>query len=143
MKTYIRLIQIFICFVGFNAYAEKGIDCANRLVGAGLTTDKKCALDDYGKADSELNKIYKLALAEINKQAESMRDAQSGKWGKNFRNAFVRSQRNWVKFKELYCNDVMEYLNWGGSGISLSQYDCVVRLTRERTKQIKEDFYIK
>jgi len=143
LKTHIRFTQILICLVCLNAHAEKGIDCANRLADAGLTTDKKCALEDYGKADSELNKIYKLALAEINKQAESMRGAQSGNWGKNFRNAFIRSQRNWVKFKEIYCNDVMEYLNWGGSGTSLSQYDCMVRLTRERTKQIKEDFYIK
>lgn len=143
MNKKIVFIQITILFLSFDVFAAKGFDCDELRPDSGQMALKICIKEGYHKADVQLNKVYRQALGKIRVMAKSMGDADGGKWGDNFKDALVVSQRHWVKFKETYCNNVHEYLGWRGSGLGAEINGCLIRLTLERTIQIKEDFNIK
>lgn len=143
MNKKLAFTQIAMLFLSFDVFAAKGFECNELGPDSGQMALKICIKEGYHKADVQLNKVYRQALGKIRAMAKSMDDADGGKWGDNFKNALVVSQRRWVKFKESYCNNVHEYLGWRSSGLGTEKNDCLTRLTLERTIQIKEDFNIK
>jgi uncharacterized protein YecT (DUF1311 family) len=99
------------------AWADE-IDCAHAMVQQDMNI---CADRDYQKADGELNRAYKAAIAE-----------QDGDGQKLLREA----QRDWIKFRDAECA-YEAAPNQGGSIYPMEYSGCLTGLTKARTRQIK------
>ncbi|HET6934674.1 MAG TPA: lysozyme inhibitor LprI family protein [Candidatus Angelobacter sp.] len=95
---------------------------------AGTTVETtNCYADELKKADAELNKIYKAALADLEgKDAVKLRKAQ----------------RAWMAYRDAQCD--AEYGTWGGgSGGPAAHLACLGRLTHQRTAEIRETYHLR
>ena len=92
------------------------------------------------KADAELNRVYKELMKKITNNKFMPENIR-----KIYKKKQIKAQRLWVKFKEVECNEVSEYLVWGasGSGVSSAHWGCILYVTKQRTKNLKEMHSIK
>jgi uncharacterized protein YecT (DUF1311 family) len=80
-----------------------------------------CADKDYRKADAELNRAYKAAIAGEDGDAQKL---------------LREAQRDWIKFRDAECA-YEAAPNQGGSIYPMVYSGCLTELTRARTKEIK------
>lgn len=108
------------------------IGCAN----ASSTVEMNfCAEEEFDKADAELNKAYKSALAAIPSLAgEHPFDAKS------WENALRASQRAWLTFRDAECDQHVPMFWTGGTGTSSAVTGCKTEKTRARTEELKEQY---
>jgi uncharacterized protein YecT (DUF1311 family) len=82
-----------------------------------------CSGQEFDRADKALNFAWQKAKASTN-------DDQATK-------LLLESQRTWLKFRDAQCASVADE-NRGGSIVPLVENECLVELTRDRTKQLIE-----
>jgi uncharacterized protein YecT (DUF1311 family) len=114
------------------AEEEPKVDCAN----ATSTYEMNfCANKDFEKADAELNKVYKQALAHVEKNAGSPPYDR-----KAWEAALRASQRTWVAFRDADCKDLTAMEWQGGTGGTSAEMGCMTQLTTARTKDLRERY---
>lgn len=98
----------------------------------GLTTNAEltsCLFEAYKKADAQLNTVYQKALKSAAEYAQ--------KHVANLRDA----QRKWVAYRDAACE--AEYsLFEGGSGGPAEKASCLLRVTRQRTEDLKNAYHL-
>lgn len=114
------------------AQEDTPVDCANAMTQADMN---QCAYLDFEKADKELNRVYKQALAaqvEADKEAAEMNEAYVGAV-----KALKKAQRAWIDYRDGHCDGV-GYEAVGGSMQPMLIEGCRTQLTQARTKELKE-----
>ena len=99
--------------------AETQINCANT---KSSVEDKECAHRAYQSADKNLNQVYKPIFSSL-----------TGKEKQHLINA----QSNWIKFRDANC-DFEVYQTRGGAASIVFLSNCLERMTRARTQELKE-----
>jgi uncharacterized protein YecT (DUF1311 family) len=95
-----------------------GIDCKHAEAQQDMNI---CADKDYQKADGELNRAYKAAIAGLDGDGQKL---------------LREAQRDWIKFRDAECT-FEAAPNQGGSIYPMVYSGCLTDLTKTRTKQIK------
>lgn len=111
------------------------IDCRKVEANVELTW---CAEQEFQRADRELNRLFPLALASIDRQ-DHLTKEQRDKWKAALREA----QRNWARFKDIDCGEVIGYEWSGGSGMGLASYGCLREKTQARIAELRERYALK
>ena len=128
-----RILAAFaVLTLAMPAIAAEQTDCSN----ASNTYEMNiCADKEFAAADAELNAVYKVALAAIaNSDGEKPYDRKS------WEAALRASQRAWVAFRDADCKGLVP-MEWsGGTGTTTAVLGCMIQLTQERTKMLKERF---
>ena len=97
-----------------------------------------CAEKEFERADAELNRIFTRVLAAIDRQ-DHYTPEQRTKW----KTALRETQRNWMKFKEQDCGELIGYEWSGGTGTSLASLGCQTEKTRTRTRDLVDRYEVK
>lgn len=94
------------------------------------------AVENFEKADAELNRVYQLAIETIQKN-ETMPPEIKKAWIEQQR----RAQRAWIEFRDADAT-VVEYSWHGGSGMPAAQWGWKQKLTEKRIDDLKEQYQI-
>ena len=108
----------------------QAIDCENAMAQQEMNM---CALQDFEKADKELNEIWKEARA-------AARDLDAEEPDETIRGAeknLVAAQRGWIAYRDGSCN-LAGWEAHGGSMEPMLISGCLADLTRKRTAELKE-----
>lgn len=97
-----------------------------------------CAGADFEKADAELNRVYKAAIAAIPEMAMGEQPFDKVSWEEALR----ASQRAWVVFRDAECEDHVEKFWGGGTGGTVDIIGCKTEKTEQRTKELKQRYEI-
>ena len=81
-----------------------------------------CSMDEYKKADRELNQVYTAYMSKLDAARKQQVKAV---------------QQNWIKYKESDCTYVASAYE-GGSIQPLIENSCLTEKTKLRTKELKE-----
>lgn len=115
------------------AAPEPKLDCADPQDQSSMNM---CAQRDYEAADTEMNALYHLAIATMraaDKDVDRSYDHQPA-----YYDTLVAAQRAWVTYRDQQCLLESFDARGGNSFQLLLLTGCKARLTRERTKQLKE-----
>lgn len=110
---------------------EPEVDCDNAMAQIEMNI---CANRDYEAADTELNTIYKKAMA----AAQNM-DVQAKEMGEHYVgavDALKRAQRSWIGYRDGQC-ELAGFEARGGSMEPMLVSGCLADLTRKRTTELK------
>ena len=111
------------------ASAQAG--CANPQTQAAMT---ECAGIEYRRADAVMTEAWKATNARM-KQRDAANPTRGGGFG--YAAALLESQRAWLRFRDTQC--VVEGGRYaGGSMQPMVQAQCRTRLTRDRTRQLRD-----
>ncbi len=97
-----------------------------------------CAGAEFEKADAELNRVYKEAIASIPEMAIDEQPFDKASWEEALR----ASQRAWIAFRDAECEDHVEKFWGGGSGRTVDIIGCKTEKTEQRTKELKQRYEI-
>ncbi|MBA4132558.1 MAG: hypothetical protein C0519_14180 [Hyphomicrobium sp.] len=97
-----------------------------------------CAGAEFEKADAELNRVYKDAIASIPEMATDEQPFDKASWEEALR----ASQRAWIAFRDAECEDHVEKFWAGGSGRTVEIIGCKTEKTEQRTKELKQRYEI-
>ena len=116
MKTLLGLTLVLASALAGNAIAAD--DCKDPQSQMALNG---CAVKEYEREDAGLNKTYKELVANLEQdRREKIRAIQLA----------------WIKYRDLQCDfDSARYE--GGSMYSLVRFNCLSRMTKQRTKDMK------
>lgn len=94
-----------------------------------------CSDREYGRADAELNAVFKKVLASIAKAGDDKPyDAKS--WEAQLR----ASQRAWIAYRDADCKGLVP-MEWsGGTGTTGAVLGCMIEKTRTRTKELADRY---
>ncbi len=115
-----RLAAAFILCTG--PAAAQAVDCSAPQTQADMT---HCAGLAYQAADADLNATYQLAMNDW----LGGRNAPSGQ-------ALLTAQRAWLSYRDAHCSAVAAKYE-GGSIQPMMHADCLTRLTKARTEEIR------
>jgi len=88
-----------------------------------------CLSNVKGKVEAELNATYQKA------------QIASQHFGAKAVDALQDAQKQWLAYRDAECN--AEYVLWdGGSGGPNARTMCVIRLTRQRTNELKRRYHV-
>jgi uncharacterized protein YecT (DUF1311 family) len=123
---------ILLCCLAGSAPCAKGqgekIDCANAMATYELNY---CAEQEFQKADSHLNDVYRRVLSRIPEIAgEKPYDAKS------FEDALRASQRAWLAFRDVDCKDLVPMTNQGGTATTADVLGCLTKSTIDRADEL-------
>ncbi|MXN49063.1 DUF1311 domain-containing protein [Shinella kummerowiae] len=110
---------------------EPEVDCDNAMAQIEMNI---CAGRDYQAADTELNAVYKKAMAaarEMDVQAKEMGEHYVGAV-----DALKRAQRSWIGYRDGQC-ELAGFEARGGSMEPMLVSGCLADLTRKRTAELK------
>lgn len=110
---------------------EPEVDCDNATAQIEMNI---CAGRDYQAADTELNAVYKKAMAaahEMDVQAKEMGEHYVGAV-----DALKRAQRSWIGYRDGQC-ELAGFEARGGSMEPMLVSGCLADLTRKRTAELK------
>jgi uncharacterized protein YecT (DUF1311 family) len=110
---------------------EPEVDCDNAMAQIEMNI---CANRDYQTADTELNAVYKKAMAaahEMDVQAKEMGEHYVGAV-----DALKRAQRSWIGYRDGQC-ELAGFEARGGSMEPMLVSGCLADLTRKRTAELK------
>ncbi|MGG7516534.1 lysozyme inhibitor LprI family protein [Allorhizobium undicola] len=94
-----------------------------------------CAGEDYNRADRDLNRIYKRAMAWAEEQDTYWKDTDEDKVGAV--NALKKAQRAWIDYRDGHC-DTYGFQARGGSMEPQLVASCLTDLTKARTRELQE-----
>jgi uncharacterized protein YecT (DUF1311 family) len=97
-----------------------------------------CAGAEFDKADAELNRVYKAALAAIPEMATGEPPFDKPNWEEALR----ASQRAWLAFRDAECEGHVEKFWGGGTGATVEIIGCKTEKTEQRTKELKQRYEI-
>lgn len=112
---------------------EPTLDCTNQVTQVDMN---QCAYIEYKRADEELNRQWKLALAAA-KTADRETDSQTRQGRKGYVESLMAAQRAWLVFRDNHCV-LNSYNAIGGSMEPMLYSFCLSDLTKTRTGQLKE-----
>nr|WP_274706765.1 lysozyme inhibitor LprI family protein [Allorhizobium sonneratiae] len=92
-----------------------------------------CAGVAYGRADRELNRVYRQAMAWAREQDADWQDTDEGKVGAV--TALKKAQRGWIDYRDGQC-DAYGFQARGGSMEPQLVADCMTDLTKKRTEEL-------
>jgi uncharacterized protein YecT (DUF1311 family) len=95
-----------------------------------------CIWRHFEAADSELNQVWRRALAEIDGFAGDMPGAALREW----RVGLIEAQRAWVAFKDADCRVAVAHEWYGGTGASAAIGACLYAHTRNRIDDLKSRY---
>ena len=108
------------------------IDCENPAtnieIGACLDRELKAA-------DAELNRVYKAAMAAI-ERSDHLTPELRGEW----KAALRAAQRLWISYRDADCRTPIEYEWWGGSGVGMAILSCLLEKTKVRVSELRERY---
>jgi uncharacterized protein YecT (DUF1311 family) len=81
------------------------------------------AIENFKKADNELNQVYKKLVKKLNEKEKKL---------------LVTAQKNWIRFRDSKCEFEKEEYN-GGSIQPLIQYTYLTECTEDRIKDLKRN----
>ena len=117
MRALAITVAALVLCASAPAWADD-VDCAHAMAQQDMNI---CAEKDFQKADGELNRAYKAAVAGLDGDSQTLLRA---------------AQRDWIKFRDSEC--IYENApNQGGSIYPMVYSGCLTELTKARTKQIK------
>ena len=96
---------------------------------------KDCLYRHYLAVDRELNRVWKKVIAAI-RHNDYLKPNIRKDWEDRLREA----QRNWVRFKDIDCNEAVGYEWWGGTGAGSAISFCLIRHTILRTEDLTERY---
>jgi len=111
--------------------AAQDVDCDNPQTQTEMTI---CAGQDYQKADTELNAVWTKAIA-IARESDNLGDAGDGRPG--YEETLRKAERAWIAFRDANC-DYEGFSARGGSMEPMLVNQCLARLTRDRTRQLRD-----
>ena len=97
-----------------------------------------CAGAEFEKADAELNRVYKAAIASIPEMATDEQPFDKASWEEALR----ASQRAWIAFRDAECEGHVEKFWGGGTGGTVDIIGCKTEKTEQRTKELKQRYEI-
>jgi len=140
--TWPQLTAIIIVFIVFivltsPATAQIRLSQLDKLCSGQQTNVefKDCLYRQYLAVDRELNQVWKQVIAAIRKS-----DYLEPKTRKAWEGRLREAQRNWVRFKEIDCNEAVGYEWWGGTGAGSAISFCLIRHTVLRTENLTERY---
>ena len=96
----------------------------------------QCAVNDFKRADKELNVQFRSSLARAAKRDQSLATLPSdGRPG--YTEVLRGAQRSWLVFRDEHCK-VEGYWGRGGTIEPMLVNFCLARVTRERTEQLRK-----
>lgn len=110
---------------------EPDVDCENAMAQFELNV---CAHRDYEAADTELNTVYKKAMAAAQKMDAEYKDMGAQYVGAV--DALKRAQRAWIGYRDGQC-ELAGFAMRGGSAEPMLVSGCLADLTRKRTAELK------
>jgi len=117
MKRPVLIAALPLLLAAAPAGARGGCDDAQD-----QNTMNQCAAADYARADAELNRAYKQAMAGLDEHSQLL---------------LKNAQRDWIKFRDDECL-YQNVQNEGGSIYPLVYNGCLTALTKDRTKQLQQ-----
>lgn len=79
------------------------------------------AHNDFKKADTELNKVYKQVMKILNEKEKKL---------------MIKAQKDWLTFRDSHCEfEIEQYV--GGSIQPLIHSNCLTELTNDRIEDLK------
>ena len=115
--------------------ADPKIDCDNALSTYEMNA---CADKDFVAADALLNAAYQKALKAVPGLASEKPYDE-----KSWTDALRISQRTWVAFRDAECKDHIAMFWGGGTGATAQIIGCMTTKTKERTKELQDDYETK
>ena len=109
--------------------AAQDLDCATAMAQQELNA---CAYQAWEAADVELNRAYKLAIAEMKDMDANMPEDLQGA-----EDALRAAQRAWVAYRDANCV-AAGFPMRGGSAEPLLVNGCLARMTEARTAELLE-----
>jgi uncharacterized protein YecT (DUF1311 family) len=121
---------------GVPAWAgAQGVNCQEALSTVEMNT---CAGAEFETADTELNRVYKAAIAAIPAMATGEPPFDTASWEEALR----ASQRAWVAFRDAECEEHLAKFWTGGTGATVDIISCKTEKTEQRTKELKARYEI-
>jgi uncharacterized protein YecT (DUF1311 family) len=108
------------------------VDCDNASSNVEMT---HCGWQEFERADAELNGIYQDAISQIRATGRDL-PAGAGEWEKKLR----ETQRAWVAFRDLNCDELIAIEWGGGTGTSLATATCRTEMTNARIRTLRERY---
>jgi len=127
VTTFCSLIVAFFAFSNAPLNAQE-LNCNNPQSQVEMTG---CSGIAHEEADVILNEVYKRAKAQARSQDKYLEAGQTPSL------ILLRdAQRAWIKFRDLACSTESTLFR-GGTGQSMLYLDCLTRLTRVRSEDLK------
>lgn len=101
--------------------------------GANQGVMNQCAQQAWQRADTEMNEAWRVTYAAM-KRADDRNTSRGGGFG--FPAATLESQRAWLKYRDTQCTLIAGRYQ-GGSMQPLVRFNCLERMTRDRTRQLR------
>ena len=115
------------------AAAEPALDCDDQVTQADMN---QCAHIAYQRADAELNRQWRLALAVARISDREIADVRRDR-RRGFVESLLAAQRAWLTFRDNHCV-LNSYDAIGGSMEPMLYSLCMTALTEARTEQLRE-----
>ena len=96
----------------------------------------ECLRGVFERADAELNRVYKAAMAHIDDA-----DHMPARTRRDWKQLLLEAQRNWIAYKEKDC-DLLQLEWWQGSGANAAMLGCLISKTETRTQELKERYAV-
>lgn len=138
--TKLLLSSLLVITASFmvHAKAQAKVDAQNCDDATSTAEINECIQNEYDAADKELNQVYKTIVASLKKDIKTG-DEFEKKDAKETLIRLITSQRTWIKYRLENCSlESIQML--GGSGEGTINGGCQVRMTKEKTQQLKEIF---
>lgn len=134
---FLPLAMLLMAMHAAPAWADDALpaDCTEAMSTVEMNA---CAGAEFEKADAELNRVYKLAIASIPEMATDEQPFDKVSWEESLR----ASQRAWIAFRDAECEDHVEKFWAGGSGRTVEIVGCKTEKTEQRTKDLKQRYEI-
>lgn len=133
MKLVFAVLASLIAAPAVAQVAPLNCDEASTTVDAA-----ECADKNFKRADAELNRVFPRALSSIDKQ-DHLTPEQRAKW----KTVLRETQRTWVKFKQLDCDEAIGFEWYGGTGMGRASLECAREKTEARTRELIERYGVK
>ena len=92
--------------------------------------------DCYSADDSDLNRVYRMAMVSIDGQTSYPEEIRE-RWQNQLRDA----QRGWIQFKENEC-EIVAYEYYPGNGGIMATQECLIDKTKKRLEELKKSYGI-
>jgi len=127
IRASVAAIALFLAPV--MAVADDKVDCSDPQVQMEMNY---CAEQDYKAADAVLNTAYKKAMASMKETDSYLSDDMKGA-----ADALLAAQRAWIPYRDKACASA-GYIVRGGSMEPMIIYQCMARITKERTAELND-----
>ncbi|MDK1489926.1 lysozyme inhibitor LprI family protein [Sinorhizobium sp. 7-81] len=133
MRIFAPLVGLLLLSaVSAVAQEQPTVDCPNAVTQMDMNI---CAGQDYDRADAELNKVYRQAVAATQAMDKELGEIDAAYVGAN--EALKKAQRAWIGYRDGQC-ELAGFEARGGSMEPMLVSGCLAELTRKRTTELKQ-----